>query len=65
MVISLGVFSLTFPTQPGPVYRVERKNDLDGSPWQLVTNVTGTGAPVTVTDDSATGGSRFYRIQVR
>ena len=38
---------------------------LAASTWQLVTNVTGTGAPITVQDNTATNTSRFYRIQVR
>ncbi len=58
-------FSLTFTTEAGPVYTVEHKDDLEASGWQLLTNVTGTGVPITVTDEAATNASRYYRIQVQ
>jgi hypothetical protein len=67
-----GDFAISFPTVAGHRYFVEASEDLSAPSWQpIVTNgtpvteITGTGEPVEVTD---TGGAlhprRFYRIVV-
>ncbi len=58
-------FTLTFPTEAGPAYRVEYKHSLDDPSWQLLTNLNGTGSPVTVTDADPASATRFYRIRLQ
>ena len=60
-----GSFRLTFPTELGPTYEVEYKQDLNAPSWQLLTNVIGTGSPLTITNSSGTSATKFYRIKVR
>jgi hypothetical protein len=63
--LNLSTFSVTFTTETGPVYTVECKNDLGDPIWQFVANVTGTGVPITITDNTSSNASRFYRIHVQ
>jgi uncharacterized lipoprotein YddW (UPF0748 family) len=58
-------FTLTFSTEVGLPYRVEYKYSLDDSSWQLLTNLDGTGSPVTVTDPDPAPATKFYRIWVQ
>ena len=51
-----------FLSQSGHNHRVEYKNTLNDASWQVLTNIAGTGSPVTVTDDTATPDSRFYQV---
>ena len=57
--------TITFPTEPGKIYRVEY-SDRPGEPWQeLRAHVDGTGADIPISDPDAVGRSaRFYRIVV-
>jgi hypothetical protein len=57
------VFSL--PTEPGPTYVVEFKTNLQDPSWQPLTNLIGTGALITITDDGPTPGTKFYRIRLQ
>jgi len=63
--ISLGTGYLTFSTEFGPMYALEYKNALKDPVWLEITNVNGTGSPVTVAENNLTNSTRFYRIQVR
>jgi hypothetical protein len=54
--------TLHFNTEACRTHRVEYASSLSGAPWQLLTTVPGTGATVTVTDTTATGAVRFYRV---
>jgi hypothetical protein len=59
-------FVISFPSQVGQTYEVERSPSLSPAAWSSVTNnVPGTGAPIQIPD---TGGSlqaqRFYRVVV-
>ena len=58
-------FTLTFPTEVGPAYRVESKYSLDDPTWELLTILNGTGSPLTITDEPSTNAARFYRIRVQ
>ena len=58
-------FTLTFPTETGPAYAVQYKYSLDDSAWQLLTNVAGTGLPLSITDYDLTNAMKLYRVEVR
>jgi hypothetical protein len=60
-----GACTFSFPTELGPAYLVEYKYSLDDPLWQMLTNVSGTGAPVTITDNDLANPAKFYRIQVQ
>ena len=60
-----GDFTLTFPTELGPAYIVEYKDDLADTSWQALGLWAGTGLPLTVTNTSATNAMRFYRIRMQ
>ncbi len=57
-------FSLAFPTEPGPVYSLEYSGDLANPAWLVLTNLTGTGSPVLVTDVVSPDPGRFYRLHL-
>jgi endonuclease/exonuclease/phosphatase family metal-dependent hydrolase len=58
-------FTLSFPTEAGPTYTVEYKFSLDETSWQVLTNVPGTGLPITITDNGLTNEMKFYRVRVQ
>jgi regulation of enolase protein 1 (concanavalin A-like superfamily) len=60
-----GACTFSFPTELGPAYLVEYKYSLDDPLWQMLTNVPGTGAPITITDNDPANPAKFYRIQVQ
>jgi hypothetical protein len=61
--INGGNFAISFPSQIGQTYRVERSDSLSPANWQTVSNnIPGTGGLIQIPD--ATSGSsaqRFYR----
>ncbi len=61
---NLTTFTLGFPTEAGPNYKVEYKHHVDDPSWQTLTAVSGTGNPITITDNAQTNMMRFYRIHV-
>lgn len=54
--------TFSFLTQTGWTHKVEYKNALTNGAWQLLQTVAGTGAMTNITDATATGPSRFYRV---
>jgi alpha-tubulin suppressor-like RCC1 family protein len=56
-------FRISAPTISGRVYRVEHKDSLSDSNWVAHPLFAGTGGVVTVTDLTATGAQRFYRVR--
>jgi hypothetical protein len=54
--------TFNFNTEACRTHRVEYASSLSGAPWQLLTTVPGTGATATVTDTTASGTVRFYRV---
>jgi len=58
-------FTLSFPTEVGPSYTVESKHSLDDLSWEVLTNVVGTGLPITISDPEPTDGTKFYRIHLQ
>ncbi|MFO1511774.1 MAG: hypothetical protein U1F83_02495 [Verrucomicrobiota bacterium] len=63
---SNNTFTLSFPTQAGLSYRVERTTDLTPPvSWQTVTTLFNTpGGVLQATDPAATSATRFYRVRV-
>ena len=57
-------FILMFPTAAGVGYALEYKYSLDDPSWQVLTNVSGTGSPFTITDYGPTNETKFYRVRV-
>jgi hypothetical protein len=64
--INGGNFAVSFPSQIGQTYRVERTDSLSPANWQTVSdNIPGTGGQVQVTDAlSGQPRQQFYRIMI-
>jgi len=58
-------FMLAIPTEVGPTYVVEYKDDLQDPSWNVLTTVAGTGGSIPITDNGLTNTTRFYRVRVR
>jgi hypothetical protein len=59
-----GIFSLSFPTEPGKSYTVQYKNNLSDPTWTDLETVVGTGGNLNINDPTPAGlPSRFYRIK--
>ena len=56
--------TFSFPTENGCTYRVEYTDSLNPIAWTLLTTIAGDGSVQPVTDPTATGNMRFYRIAV-
>ena len=56
-------FSATVPTSSGRVYRLEFKDSLEEPNWKPLPLVAGNGAMRTLTDTTAAGNQRFYRVR--
>ena len=63
--LSGGNVTISFPTLTGSSYQVEYKTHLTDATWtSLGSPISGNNSPQSV-KDSATGSSRFYRVQVQ
>lgn len=60
-----GEFIFSFASQAGASYAVYRTPSFSPSGWQWVTNVTGSGSTVWVTNRSAAGAAQFFRVESR
>jgi hypothetical protein len=58
-----GGFRFSLPTQSGRVYALEYKDSLTDNHWTAVPLVAGNGGTVLLTDSTATGTQRFYRVR--
>jgi alpha-tubulin suppressor-like RCC1 family protein len=56
-------FSVSAPTRSGHVYRLEYKDSLGDPAWNALPLVAGSGAMRTLTDTTANGQARFYRVR--
>ncbi len=56
------VASLSFTTDAGRSYQVEFKDSLNDAAWNPLTNLTGNGEVMSVSDETTTSDSRFYRV---
>lgn len=58
-----GLFSLSLPSQNGRVYALEYKDTLGDTDWKPLPLVAGTGAVLALSDPTASGNQRFYRVR--
>lgn len=56
-------FIFSFASQGGANYEVQSSSTLGPAGWQVLTNVVGTGASITVTNPMPGLGPRFYRVE--
>ena len=56
-------FSLQIATRSGGVYALEYKTNVTDTNWVALPLVPGNGGAQTLTDPTATGASRFYRVR--
>jgi alpha-tubulin suppressor-like RCC1 family protein len=56
-------FRLSVPTQVGRVYRLEYTDTLQDVHWTALPLTAGTGSVRTLTDTTADGRQRFYRVR--
>ena len=63
-LFSNNVFNVSILTLKGQSYILQFKNSFIDNIWTALPAVTGDGTLKTLTDPSATGGRRFYRVQV-
>jgi len=59
-----GDFSMTFPSEVGPKYVVEYKYALTNGAWIVLSNVAGTGTPITV-PVAQTNAQQFFRVRMQ
>ena len=60
-----GTWTLTFSTMPNITYRVEFKDNLGDSEWQVLGQPTvASGDTLTIADPAPASSQRFYRITV-
>jgi len=56
-------FSVTLQSQSGRVYALEFKDSLTDNSWTALPLVAGNGGLLELSDSSATGAQRFYRVR--
>ena len=52
---------ISFPTQPGVIYRVFQRDNLTAGTWSLLTSVVGDGT-VKLVSDPLPAAKRFYKV---
>jgi hypothetical protein len=57
-----GVFSFSFATEANRTYTVEYTDSLSPASWQVLTNFTGGGVPVLISDSPVNAGGRSYHV---
>ena len=57
-----GLFTVALPTQSGKAYRLEYKNALTDSAWTALGLTAGNGCIQALSDGTAAGAQRFYRV---
>jgi alpha-tubulin suppressor-like RCC1 family protein len=60
---SNATFSVTLQSQSGRVYALEFKDSLTDNSWTALPLVAGNGRLLELSDSSATGAQRFYRVR--
>jgi hypothetical protein len=56
-------FQFSFPTQVDVGYMVQFTDSLSPITWQTLTNLTGNGSPVAISDPNPAGTERYYRVR--
>jgi tRNA(Ser,Leu) C12 N-acetylase TAN1 len=54
--------TISWNSASGANYQVQYRTNLDQLDWIVLTNVTGTGALISITDDHNGDPQRFYRL---
>jgi hypothetical protein len=54
--------NVSFPTRTGGSYRVFYRTNLTAGSWTLLNSVSGNGSVESVTDSTAGGSPRFYKV---
>ena len=57
--------TFNFQTEGCRTHFVQYKNSLTDAQWQSLTTIMGDGTVATVTDSTASGNSRFYRVETQ
>jgi hypothetical protein len=52
-------------TEPGVIYTMEYKDDINDPQWHFFSPLTGDGASIQITDLSGVVKQRFYRVTVQ
>lgn len=58
-----GLFTCSVPTQSGRVYRLEYKDSLADAAWTALPLTAGNGSVRVLSDGTAAGAQRFYRVR--
>ena len=58
-------FVFSFISQAGHTYEVDYSSVLGSGGWQVLTNLTGTGSTLNVTNKNVPATQRFYRVQTQ
>ena len=58
-------FSVSVSSQSGTSYRLQYKNSLSDTTWNSLTPVSGNGGVLTLSDGSANGAGRIYRVSAQ
>lgn len=61
--VSDGNITFNVVTVERALHIIEFKDAIDASSWSVLTNVVGTGGPVTITDTTG-GNQRYYRMRI-
>jgi len=61
---TVGTFTFQILTIPGFSYEIQYADSLPAASWNLLTQLSGTGAPQSVSDPSPPNGQRFYRAVI-
>jgi hypothetical protein len=56
-------FSVSLPTRSGRVYALEYQDTFSNSTWTALPLAAGNGRTLTLTDPTAAGTQRFYRVR--
>jgi hypothetical protein len=59
------VFSVSLASQSGRTYTLQYKNSLANSTWTALSPVSGNGNTIVLTDPSASGSQRYYRVSAQ
>ena len=60
-----GGFAISIQSELGEAYTVNYANSLSSQSWQTLTNITGNGSVITVTNSASGVTSRFFRLMLQ
>jgi hypothetical protein len=62
-ILTPGATTFSLPTQSGRVYALEFTDSIQSGSWSALPLAAGNGAVLPLTDPTATGTQRFYRVR--